>query len=371
VSKTFALVGLGVAALGCAEPQIDTEEVPALASASDGDGLGSWVSAERPNFDLGAVMRKAHFAFQARQAEFLGGHATYGVRVEADGRTSIRPYHWAVGETEPIKGGELTLETVRIGREGRQVIADQPHWQIGANGEVSTDRGPAIVESLENTETGLEQSWTIKSEPAGSGDLVVQLDVGGQKFVAATDTGLHFVDPVTGLGFCYGLATLIDAAGTRSTFRPRWRDRSIIITIPAETVGAAAYPVLLDPTAQPEFAIDSSVTGPAPDDQRAPAMAFDGTNWLVVWSDNRRQENLTYDIFGARVSSPSGTVLDSGGILISGNEQQERTPSVAFDGTNFAVIWAAPFGIPPGSDDDVVGQRVSTAGTLASPLRGL
>jgi hypothetical protein len=45
--------------------------------------------------------------------------------------------------------------------------------------------------------------------------------------------------------------------GNRSTFRPGWRDRSIIITIPAETVGGTAHhPVLLDPTAQPEFAID-------------------------------------------------------------------------------------------------------------------
>ncbi|MEO0080108.1 MAG: hypothetical protein ABIK44_05475, partial [candidate division WOR-3 bacterium] len=37
-----------------------------------------------------------------------------------------------------------------------------------------------------------------------------------------------------------------------------------------------------------EFLIDTSITiGPAPDWQEEPAVAFDGTNFLVVWTDDR------------------------------------------------------------------------------------
>jgi hypothetical protein len=109
---------------------------------------------------------------------------------------------------------------------------------------------------------------------------------------------------------------------------------------------------------QDEFLIDTSIMCvAAPNKQDEPAVGFDGTNYLVVWTDWR--SGASSDIFGTRVT-PTGSVLDIVGITISAAAGSQSTPAVAFDGTNYLVVWADG----RSSTIDIYGARVTTEGVV-------
>jgi hypothetical protein len=105
-----------------------------------------------------------------------------------------------------------------------------------------------------------------------------------------------------------------------------------------------------------EFLVDTcDALVPAPGDQELPAIAFDGTNYLVVWQDRR---NGAYDeIYGARVTS-NGVVLDPTGMAISTQTNWQQRPAVAFCGGNYLVVWE------DGRFNTISGARVTTAGVV-------
>lgn len=85
-----------------------------------------------------------------------------------------------------------------------------------------------------------------------------------------------------------------------------------------------------------EFALELPTTIPAPSAQFAPAIASDGTNYLAVWHDNRNNTGL--DLYAARITT-NGAILDASGFAISTAINDQWYPSVAFNGTNYLVVW--------------------------------
>jgi MYXO-CTERM domain-containing protein len=100
----------------------------------------------------------------------------------------------------------------------------------------------------------------------------------------------------------------------------------------------------------------------AENDQSFPAVAWDGSNYLVVWSDLRSAANL--DIYGARVSA-AGVVLDASGIAISTAPGDESNPALAWNGTNYLVVWQDR---RSGNSDDIYGARVTAAGEVLDAI---
>jgi hypothetical protein len=100
--------------------------------------------------------------------------------------------------------------------------------------------------------------------------------------------------------------------------------------------------------------------------QSSPSVAFDGTNYLVAWLDQRNQ--TTYpDIYGTRVST-AGVLLDglpasSGFVINGGGTLQRSAPRVAFSGTEYLVAWTV-LGYANSGSPGAQAARVSTDGTL-------
>lgn len=92
-----------------------------------------------------------------------------------------------------------------------------------------------------------------------------------------------------------------------------------------------------------------------------PAVEFDGNGFLVVWEDPR---GGSLDIYGARVDT-SGKVLDLGGIGICKADGAQRHPALAFDGTSFMVIWSDNRHLL--DINELYGARVTRDGEVLDP----
>jgi hypothetical protein len=91
-----------------------------------------------------------------------------------------------------------------------------------------------------------------------------------------------------------------------------------------------------------------------------PDVASDGTDFLVVWVDNRDYSQNYGDIYGQRVAS-SGTLLGNN-FLVSPMQKSQMTTSIAYEG-NYLVAWSEE-SITNSLDNDIYGRRVSKDGIL-------
>jgi len=93
-------------------------------------------------------------------------------------------------------------------------------------------------------------------------------------------------------------------------------------------------------------------------EQKEPAVAFDGSNYLAVWKDGRAHEGAD-NVYGARMS-PVGVVLDPGGFPIAEHSGGLGTPVVARGDSNCLVCWDAP----SGNYRRIQAARVNRAGAV-------
>jgi len=99
----------------------------------------------------------------------------------------------------------------------------------------------------------------------------------------------------------------------------------------------------------------------ASDLQEWPEVAFDGTNFLVVWQDFRSGKR--YDIYAARVR-PDGTVLDKDGFAVATQPHNQGRPDVAFASGRYLIAWMDARRYPVYG---IFAARVTAAGEVLDP----
>lgn len=313
--------------------------------------------------NLAEIIRRMQLSFRVDGDDLVGGGQTYVVRVNRVGEFRLTPvFDFPDDGRDEIRGAALRLTTQEIARGGFVIDAPVAATERTDDGAVAIDRG-AVVEWLENRDNGVEQAWTFAEPPAGRGDLEVRVAVAGQTFTGVTDSGLHFADPETELGFCYGHALWIDANGVETEIPAIFDAGEIILTVPAAVVATSAFPADLDPLVSPEIGTDSPIYLPARNRQAFPVAVFGSVAYMVVWEDRRVSEtNTESDVYAMRINK-NGSLLTPGGIVVSGKSGNQKNPDVSFNGSDFLVVW---------DDDrngqlDIYGSRLSTAGAVRDP----
>jgi hypothetical protein len=189
-----------------------------------------------------------------------------------------------------------------------------------ANGTSNPGTNPLLATRISPSGTVLDATG-FEIAPAGSGNAVVAY--GGSHYLVVYQR----YDNTSGRHNLYG--RLVTPAGS--------------------VVGADEFPI-----------------GPRDQNELLPDVAFDGTNFLVVWQQQPLSGSDAPDksIVATRVSE-AAVVLDPGGIVVSYTGKGSETPRVGFGGGQYLVVWVDGRNAADWTEGfDIYGARVDTNGGL-------
>lgn len=359
---------VAMSAAACGQGAQDGPESAALPGPEEPGQLATPAASlptvsDEASFDLDEVVARAKLSFRTdTTGGYLTHQPTHTVQAK-DGLVTFTPSTWDADAGKMINGAAVEIETVAITRDEGDLSLGLGSTQPDFGAQLRIDRGVA-EERIQNSPAGIEQTWTFQHAPAGSGPLVVRVAIRGQRYLGVDARGHHFLDETSRVGLGYSHATWVDLTGQRTAVPVVFDGETgeLVMAVPAEVLASSAYPAVLDPTV---FA-ENGTTGPAITSsagvEEAPAVAFDGTRYLVVWSDAR--DGNSFDIWGTFVSTAQ-VVQNTSGLLFSGANGDQRSPSIAFNGTNYLITWEDHRrSTSTVVNTDIMGQIVDTNGAL-------
>jgi hypothetical protein len=104
------------------------------------------------------------------------------------------------------------------------------------------------------------------------------------------------------------------------------------------------------------FTSEDIIISAAYDDQKNPSVAFDGNRFLVVWQDENFSSS---DIHGALVRVDGQGNVNKEEIVVTGAYNNQTLPKVVFRNTDYLVVWQDT----RTGDLDIYGTRVSVEGS--------
>lgn len=153
-------------------------------------------------------------------------------------------------------------------------------------------------------------------------------------------------------GSAQGTQTTASVAFDGTNFLVVWEDERINTQRDLFATRVSQQGEILDPIGIPICT--------SPSVQSDANVAWGGQNYLVVWQDWR---DGNWAIYGARVDA-EGNVLDPDGFLIAGGSEWALYPAVASDGTDFFVVWSYD---KLGTSYDIYGTRITPDGEVLDP----
>jgi hypothetical protein len=244
---------------------------------------------------------------------------------------------------------------------------------------VSFWRAPAFEERYQPRGDGVEQSFVLDQRPDGQGPLEFTCELSLRHLAvlpprAQRHGGLFCVDSDGALAVRYGQVVVRDSDQRGIVIEPQLSadGRSVAFAVPGDWLDSARYPVVVDPLVGTDFLVSPDNTvGVAP-----PTIAPGNNSFLVVWNDYRAGASLP-QLFASIVStsaivSPDFPISSAVGLPWDCRFQRIQA---AFDGSNWLVVWADDREVGPGIRGSIItplGEVVggndfliaSTAGTV-------
>jgi len=262
---------------------------------------------------------------QLLDGELWGGADGYKVRFDADGFEFTPALGPAVPRNYPM---QFRLQSIGRGSELVPLAAPkQRHDGL----RVEYDRG-SVIERYDLGPEAMEQSFVFTTRPRGQGDLVVRGRMRTDMQTTHERDGLRVEQPGFG-GFHVGAVTGVDANGARAQGSVRYDDGIVELSLPAEFVDHAVFPLVLDPLIGIAFGLNL-ITG---FDDRGPLAAFDTSNdcYLVIWSNVFSATDV--DVNGQRISR-AGSLLGTR-VFIETSTALETEPTICnVNGRNTFVV---------------------------------
>ncbi len=228
---------------------------------------------------------------------------------------------------------QMSLGDVRVATGGAS--APQLHSEERT---IVYDRG-GVEERYTITSAGVEQSFIVRTLPAARGDLVVDCRV--TTGLTPTCTGDSVVFSRNGTpAIQITQALVIDAAGRELALSFMLDGDHVLMTIPAAWMQNASLPITIDPLLGSVITVDGSET----DSYIYPLdVAFNtngaSLNYLVVWNEQFGASAFDFDVLGQLVTGAGA--LTGGQILIAFTGWGEYQPAVSYAPTvnEYLVVW--------------------------------
>jgi hypothetical protein len=265
---------------------------------------------------------------------------------------------------EPDPQAEAAFQTASVRQGDRAVYepeASPLQWAVlGDTAQAVLDSRSGLIEHFQAGEQGLAVTWVLPHRPQALDPLVIEARLTGLVYAGKTAEGHHYADSAGTARLRVGNVTLADVAGGRWQVAVETRQDGLRITVPASVLAQANYPLAIDPLIAPEFGMDAPIVVPASAAQQNPSVAANGSSFLVAWEDQRISGPSSSSIYGSRVTS-AGTISDPNGIAIS--PVGASAPAVAANGTGFLVAWVDGRNVAT-NGLDIYGARVSSGGQV-------